>query len=37
MDQLAAELQAETERVRELQGELKQAQTAITELQDKLK
>ncbi len=37
MDQLAASLQAETERVRELQGQLKHAQTAITELQDKLK
>ena len=37
MDQLAAALQAETERVRELQGQLKQAQTAITDLQNKLK
>ena len=37
MDQLAAALQAETEKVRDLQGQLKHAQTAITELQDKLK
>ena len=37
MDQLGTKLQAETERVVLLQGQLKQAQTAIIELQDKLK
>ena len=37
MDQLAAELQAETEKVRSLQAQLKLAQGAITELQEKLK
>jgi len=37
MDQLGAQLQAETERVREQQGQLQHAQTAITELQQKLK
>ncbi len=37
MDQIGTRLQAETERVIELQGQLKQAQSAIVELQDKLK
>jgi chromosome segregation ATPase len=37
MDQLGTKLQAETERVIALQGQLKEAQTAIVELQDKLK
>ena len=37
MDQLGDELQAETERVVGLQGDLKKAQSAIVELQDKLK
>ena len=37
MDKLGTKLQAETERVVLLQGQLKQAQTAIVDLQDKLK
>jgi chromosome segregation ATPase len=37
MDQLGAKLQAETERVAKLQGQLKEAQSAIIELQEKLK
>ena len=37
MNQLGDKLQAETERVIALQGQLKEAQTAIVELQDKLK
>jgi chromosome segregation ATPase len=37
MDQLGTKLQAETARVILLQGQLKEAQTAIVELQDKLK
>ena len=37
MDQIGTRLQAETERVIELQSQLKQAQSAIVELQDKLK
>jgi chromosome segregation ATPase len=37
MDKLGTQLQAETERVLELQGELFEAQSAIVELQDKLK
>ena len=37
MDQLGAKLQAETERVAKLQGQLKEAQSAIVELQEKLK
>jgi len=37
MDQLGDKLQAETERVLALQGQLKEAQSAIVELQDKLK
>ena len=36
MDQLGAKLQAETERVAKLQGQLKEAQSAIIELQEKL-
>jgi len=37
MNKLGTKLQAETERVILLQGQLKQAQTAIVDLQDKLK
>jgi chromosome segregation ATPase len=37
MGKLGIQLQAETERVVLLQGQLKQAQTAIVDLQDKLK
>jgi chromosome segregation ATPase len=37
MDQLGGKLEAETERVLGLQGQLKLAQSAIIELQDKLK
>ena len=37
MDELGTHLQAETERVIQLQGELQQAQSAIVDLQDKLK
>ncbi len=37
MDQLAGQLQAETERVRQLQEQLKHAQAAITDLQQRLK
>jgi chromosome segregation ATPase len=37
MDHLGTKLQAETARVVLLQGQLKEAQTAIVELQDKLK
>jgi len=37
MDQLGTKLQAETDRVAKLQGQLKQAQSAIIELQEKLK
>ena len=37
MGKLGTKLQAETERVILLQGQLKQAQTAIVDLQDKLK
>jgi chromosome segregation ATPase len=37
MDKLGTQLQSETERVVQLQGQLKQAQTAIVDLQDKLK
>lgn len=37
MDQLGDKLQAETERVMTLQGQLKEAQSAIVELQEKLK
>ena len=37
MDKLGYQLQAETERVIQIQGQLKQAQSAILELQDKLK
>jgi chromosome segregation ATPase len=37
MDDLGTQLQAETERVIQLQGELQQAQSAIVDLQDKLK
>jgi len=37
MDQLGDKLQAETERVIALQGQLKEAQSAIVDLQDKLK
>jgi hypothetical protein len=37
MDKLGTKLQAETERIVLLQGQLKQGQTAIVELQDKLK
>jgi len=37
MDQLGVKLQAETERVILLQGQLKEAQSAIIDLQDKLK
>jgi DNA repair exonuclease SbcCD ATPase subunit len=37
MDQLGDKLQAETERVALLQGQLKEAQSAIIELQEKLK
>jgi len=36
MDKLSNQLEAETERVRDLQGQLKQAQTAISNLQNKL-
>ncbi len=36
MDKLGTQLQAETERVIQLQGRLKEAQTAIVDLQDKL-
>ena len=36
MDKLGTQLQAETERVVLLQGQLKEAQSAIVELQDKL-
>jgi chromosome segregation ATPase len=36
MDELGAKLQAETERVMTLQGQLKDAQSAIIELQEKL-
>ena len=37
MNKLGTKLQAETERVVQLQGELQQAQSAIVDLQDKLK
>jgi len=37
MDELGTHLQAETDRVIQLQGELQQAQSAIVDLQDKLK
>jgi chromosome segregation ATPase len=37
MNQLGDKLQAETERVAKLQGQLKEAQSAIVELQEKLK
>lgn len=37
MGKLGTQLQSETERVVQLQGQLKQAQTAIVDLQDKLK
>jgi len=37
MDQIGTKLQAETERVVLLQGRLKEAQSAIVDLQDKLK
>ena len=37
MDQLGDKLQAETDKVIALQGQLKQAQSAIVELQEKLK
>ncbi len=37
MGKLGIQLQAETERVIQLQGQLKQAQSAIVDLQDKLK